>query len=158
HEGLLHGGRRRRGRRARRHPARSHARRERHPAPDERDDVKSLPARLAITILVPGPIYFLSYLALVPGADPLAGRIPDPSQAAALWRSRSVFALGVMPAMSAFGIIELVAFLVPRLRRLRHGNPEGRAKLDRAARALTMVLAGFQAFGISMSLKSLAAS
>ena len=117
--------------------------------------MKSLPARLAITILVPVAIYFLSGWVLIPGADQLAAGIREPSQALQLSRSLSVFGLGVMPAMSAFGII---AFLVPRLRRLRHGNPEGRAKLDRAARALTMVLAGFQAFGIAMSLASLAAS
>jgi preprotein translocase subunit SecY len=120
--------------------------------------VKSLPARLAITILVPIALYVISGWLLVPGADELLSGVPLSSRTVDMSRSLSVFALGVMPAMTAFGIVELVAFLVPRLRRLRHGNPEGRAKLDRAARALTMVLAAIQAFAVAMSLKSLSQS
>ena len=41
----------------------------------------------------------------------------------------SVFALGVTPFLSAYLAVEVAALLVPRWRKLRHENPEGRRLL-----------------------------
>jgi preprotein translocase subunit SecY len=59
----------------------------------------------------------------------------------------NVFWLGVGPAISAIVLVELAALAVPRLRGLVHGGPEARARLARAANALALLLAAFQAFG-----------
>ncbi|MBX3234115.1 MAG: hypothetical protein KIT84_06350 [Labilithrix sp.] len=73
-------------------------------------------------------------------------------------RNVSMFALGLTPVIAAYGVVELVAFIVPRLSRLRHANPEGRARLDRAALVLALVLATFQAWSMSKQLDALGAS
>jgi hypothetical protein len=117
--------------------------------------VKSPGGRLAITIAVPIAIYFISGWVLVPGADQLLGALRPSDRGILAARSLSVFALGVMPALTAFAFVEITAFLVPRWARLRHGNPEGRAKLTRAARFVTMVFAAFQGFGVAQRLTSL---
>jgi hypothetical protein len=59
-----------------------------------------------------------------------------------------------MPALTAYILVELGAIVVPRWSRLRH-VPGGRAKLDRAARVLMLVLGGFQAFGVVRNLEAL---
>jgi len=66
-----------------------------------------------------------------------------------------VFDLGVMPAVSAYIAVEVLAFLVPALRRMRHGNPAGRRKLERAARALALGIAVFQAWGVARSIAAI---
>lgn len=68
-----------------------------------------------------------------------------------------VFALGVTPFISATIFVELVSLAVPRLSRLRHGNPDGRRKLERAARLLAIVLAAVQALMIAWQLDALTA-
>ena len=91
--------------------------------------------RLAITLSIPILIGLLLEQVLVPGI---------PYDALGIHGSRanlSVFALGIQPILTAYWIVEVVAFLVPRWSRLRHGNPEGRAKLDSAVRILVLVLA-----------------
>src|SRR6185436_12919065 len=59
----------------------------------------------------------------------------------------SVFALGVMPMISAYIAVEVLALTRPKWRALRHAWPDGRAKLERAASTLAILLAAFQAFG-----------
>jgi SecY len=105
--------------------------------------------RLAITLSIPILIGLLLEQVLVPGI---------PYDALGIHGSRanlSVFALGLQPILTAYWIVEVVAFLVPRWSRLRHGNPEGRAKLDSAVRILVLVLAVTQALGMALSLKAL---
>jgi len=56
-------------------------------------------------------------------------------------------ALGLVPFVSAFVLVELVALAVPRLRSRRHGPAEARAPLTRSAFALALVLAAAQGWG-----------
>ncbi|WP_437586108.1 SecDF P1 head subdomain-containing protein [Sorangium sp. So ce1000] len=63
--------------------------------------------------------------------------------------SMSVFALGVMPFVTATLLVELAALVVPRWAALRHGGPAGRAELGRAALLLGSVIALAQAASIA---------
>jgi hypothetical protein len=84
----------------------------------------------------------------LPGID--TGALPP----ALVTGNTSMGALGMSPLLSAFITVEIVAYVVPRWRRLRHRFPDGRARLDRAVAVLTLVLAAFQGFGIGMMLSS----
>ena len=110
----------------------------------------SFARRLAITLAIPLALYFAGKHLLLPGIpEDLVDRVNGSPVAF------GVFALGVAPILTAYWLVEVTAFLVPRWSQLRHGNPEGRVKLDRAARILALALAAFQAFGIAMQLKAL---
>jgi len=67
----------------------------------------------------------------------------------------SLFALGVMPYISASIIMQLMSMVVPTLERLRkEGGAAGRHTLTRYTRYLTVLLATFQAIGVSIALQS----
>lgn len=117
---------------------------------------EALRARLFWTLAPPLVLLLLGRRVLLPGVDPAAFEAQGLLGAFAGARSNlSVFAIGVTPLVTAFVLVEVVALLVPALARKRH-EPSTRAKLTRAAHVLGVVLLGFQAFGIAMSLRSLA--
>lgn len=67
----------------------------------------------------------------------------------------SLFALGVMPYISASIILQLMSMVVPALEQLRkEGGAAGRHTLTRYTRYLTVVLAAFQAIGVSIAIQS----
>lgn len=70
-------------------------------------------------------------------------------------RRLSVFALGVMPYITASIIMQLLGAVVPQLEQLKKEGEAGRRKTNQYTRYGTLVLAIFQAFGMS---KLLAAS
>jgi hypothetical protein len=57
----------------------------------------------------------------------------------------SLGAIGVMPWLSAFLIVEIAALIVPAWRPLRHGGPEDRRRLTRASTVLGVGIAFVQA-------------
>ena len=65
----------------------------------------------------------------------------------------SLFALGVMPYISASIIIQLLSHTVPSLETLRKEGESGRRKLTSYTRYFTLVLATFQSIGVSMALQ-----
>ncbi|PIE83251.1 MAG: preprotein translocase subunit SecY [Candidatus Contendobacter odensis] len=66
----------------------------------------------------------------------------------------SIFALGVMPYISASIIMQLMSMVIPSLEQLRkEGGAGGRHTLTRYTRYLTVVLASFQAIGVSIALQ-----
>jgi preprotein translocase subunit SecY len=67
----------------------------------------------------------------------------------------SVFALGVMPYISASIIFQLLAVVVPALERLQKEGDQGRRKINQYTRYATVVLAMVQGIGISVWLQSL---
>ena len=82
----------------------------------------------------------------------LANRVPIPGDIdwqAAYSAPISMFALGIMPALSAFVLVELAAAIVPRWRRLRRGGPSARARLGSGTAILTILLAAVQAWFIA---------
>lgn len=68
---------------------------------------------------------------------------------------RSIFALGILPYISAFVIVELASRIVPRLGRLATGGPAGRRGLNQYARVIAVALAALQAAGVAFALQSL---
>ncbi len=65
----------------------------------------------------------------------------------------SLFALGVMPYISASIIVQLMTAVVPQLEQLKKEGEAGRRKITQYTRYGTVVLATFQAIGISMALQ-----
>ena len=65
----------------------------------------------------------------------------------------SIFALGIMPYISASIIMQLLTVVVPTLEQLRKEGESGRRKITQYTRYGTVVLAFVQAFGISIALE-----
>ncbi len=66
----------------------------------------------------------------------------------------TIFALGIMPYISASIIMQLAAIAVPQLEQLKKEGEAGRRKITQYTRYGTLLLALFQAFGISVALQS----
>ncbi len=66
----------------------------------------------------------------------------------------TIFALGIMPYISASIIMQLAAIAVPQLEQLKKEGEAGRRKITQYTRYGTLLLAVFQAFGISVALQS----
>ncbi|MEL6954124.1 MAG: preprotein translocase subunit SecY [Pseudomonadota bacterium] len=65
-----------------------------------------------------------------------------------------VFALGIMPYISASIIVQLLSAMVPKFEALKKEGEQGRKKLNQYTRYGTVVLATFQAYGIAVSLET----
>jgi len=65
----------------------------------------------------------------------------------------SLFALGIMPYISASIIMQLMTAVMPKLEQLKKEGEAGRRKITQYTRYGTVVLATFQAIGISMALQ-----
>ncbi|MDO9011459.1 MAG: preprotein translocase subunit SecY [Gallionella sp.] len=66
----------------------------------------------------------------------------------------SLFALGIMPYISASIIMQLASIAVPYLEQLKKEGEAGRRKITQYTRYGTLGLAFFQSFGISIALQS----
>ncbi len=66
----------------------------------------------------------------------------------------SLFALGVMPYISASIIVQLMTSVIPKLEQLKKEGEAGRRKITQYTRYGTVVLATFQAVGIAVALQS----
>ncbi len=64
----------------------------------------------------------------------------------------SVFALGIMPYISASIIMQLMATVVPTLEQLKKEGESGRRKITQYTRYGTVILALFQSFGVAITL------
>ena len=97
----------------------------------------------------------------------------DPSQLAKLFQSQqegilgmfnlfsggalsrfSIFALGIMPYISASIVMQLLAMVVPSLALLKKEGVHGSRKITQYTRYLTLGLAVFQAIGVFLALRS----
>lgn len=65
-----------------------------------------------------------------------------------------VFALGIMPYISASIIVQLLTAMVPSLEQLKKEGEQGRKKINQYTRYGTVLLALFQAYGIALSLEA----
>ena len=105
----------------------------------------------------------------VPGIDPVAlqllfdqqrGTILDMFNmfsGGALGRF-SLFAIGIMPYISAAIIMQLLTHVEPKLKELRKEGEAGRRKITRYTRYATVALATFQALGVAIALEGQQAS
>jgi preprotein translocase subunit SecY len=67
----------------------------------------------------------------------------------------TIFALGIMPYISASIIIQLLGSVIPFFQRLQKEGEEGRRKITQYTRYGTVVLAALQAFGTAIFLESI---
>jgi preprotein translocase subunit SecY len=110
-------------------------------------------------------VYRVGTFIPVPGIDPAElGRLFQKTQGGILDMfnmfsggalSRfSIFALGIMPYISASIIMQLLTVVSPQLEALKKEGEAGRRKITQYTRYGTVVLAAFQALGISIALES----
>jgi len=66
----------------------------------------------------------------------------------------SIFALGIMPYISASIIMQLMSYVVPSMEALKKEGEAGRRKITQYTRYGTLGLAVFQSLGIAMALES----
>jgi preprotein translocase subunit SecY len=66
----------------------------------------------------------------------------------------SIFALGIMPYISASIIIQLMAGVIPKLEQIKKEGESGRKKLNQYTRYGTVFLATFQAIGVGLALQN----
>ena len=67
----------------------------------------------------------------------------------------SIFALGIMPYVSASIVLQLLTMVWKPLDELRKEGEQGQRKINQYTRYGTILLSGFQSFGIAMSLEAL---
>ena len=101
----------------------------------------------------------------VPGIDPNALKVMFEQQSGsildmfnmfsggALMRL-SLFALGIMPYISASIIMQLMTVVIPTMEQLKKEGESGRRKISQFTRYGTVLLATFQAIGISLALQN----
>jgi preprotein translocase subunit SecY len=121
--------------------------------------------RIGFTLLAM-VIYRLGTYIPIPGIDPVAFQQAFSGQAGGILgmfnmfsggavERMAVFALNVMPYISASIIVQLLGTMYPPWEKLRkEGGESGRKTLNQYTRYLTVVLALFQSFGIALGLSN----
>jgi len=74
------------------------------------------------------------------------------------FRRATVFALGIMPYISASIIIQLLGAVVPSFQKLQKEGQEGQKKITQYTRYGTVLIASMQAFGVSIFLEQIQTS
>jgi len=108
--------------------------------------------RIGTYIPVPG-IDGLALREFVDAASAGIGGILNMFTGGAIGRM-GVFALGIMPYISASIIVQLLAAMVPSLQQLKKEGEQGRKKINQYTRYGTVFLATFQAYGLAVSLEA----
>ncbi|MGA8412999.1 MAG: preprotein translocase subunit SecY, partial [Xanthobacteraceae bacterium] len=110
-------------------------------------------------------VYRLGTYIPLPGIDPAAWEQIFRSQAGGILgmfnmfsgggiHRMAIFALNIMPYISASIIIQLMTTVSPTLEQLKKEGEQGRKLMNQYTRYLTVVLAAFQAYGIAVGLES----
>ena len=110
-------------------------------------------------------VYRLGTYIPLPGIDPSAWQQVFRSQSGGILgmfnmfagggiNRMAIFALNIMPYISASIIIQLMTTVSPTLENLKKEGEQGRKLMNQYTRYLTVVLACFQAYGISIGLES----
>ena len=109
-------------------------------------------------------VYRLGTYIPLPGIDPSAWEQVFRTQAGGILgmfnafagggiQRMAIFALNIMPYISASIIIQLMTTVSPRLDQLKKEGEQGRKTMNQYTRYLTVVLATFQAYGIAIGLE-----
>ena len=126
--------------------------------------IEDLRVRLLITLLFVAIYRFGSFVVL-PGIDPskLAALQAQTNEglmsllnmfSGGAFSNASVFALGIMPYISASIVIQLLAVAVPYFQKLQREGESGRRKINQYTRWLTIVILLFQAPTYRINLRS----
>jgi len=109
-------------------------------------------------------VYRLGTYIPLPGIDPNAWNQIFNSQAGGILgmfnmfagggiHRMAIFALNIMPYISASIIIQLMTTVSPTLEALKKEGEQGRKTINQYTRYLTVILAAFQAYGIAIGLE-----
>ncbi len=111
-------------------------------------------------------IYRLGSYVVLPGIDPVVLENLTPSGgpsgltglidlfAGGAFSRASVFALGIMPYISASIVVQLLGMVVPTFQKMMKEGESGRNKINQITRYLTIVITGAQAIGFLINLKA----
>ena len=110
-------------------------------------------------------VYRIGTFVPVPGIDPIAlARLFESQEGTILGlfnmfsggalERLSIFAMGVMPYISASIIIQMMAVVVPSMTAIKKEGESGRRKLTQWTRYFTLVLAVFQGFGAATAFQN----
>jgi preprotein translocase subunit SecY len=110
-------------------------------------------------------IYRVGTFIPIPGINPVAFAAAFQSQSGGILgmmnlfaggaiERMAIFALNIMPYISASIIMQLMQSVVPSLEALKKEGEQGRKQLNQYTRYLTVALAAFQALGIAYGLQS----
>lgn len=110
-------------------------------------------------------IYRLGSYVVLPGVDPnqLSSYASQASEgvlglinmfAGGAFSRASIFALGIMPYISASIVIQLLGIAVPYFQKLQKEGESGRQKLNQITRTLTIAITVFQAIAFLINLRS----
>src|ERR1700738_4938892 len=124
---------------------------------------EELKKRILVT-LAAWVIYRLGTYIPLPGIDPVAFEKNFTSNrqgvlelfnmfAGGAVQRMAIFALNIMPYISASIIIQMLTSVFPTLEALKKEGESGRKVINQYTRYLTVVLAAFQAYGISVGLE-----
>ena len=114
-------------------------------------------------------VYRLGTYIPLPGIDPAIWEQVFKSQAGGILgmfnmfagggiHRMAIFALNIMPYISASIIMQLMTSIVPSLEALKKEGEQGRKQINQYTRYLTVGLAAFQAYGIALGLEGQRAS
>ncbi|MFN3530797.1 MAG: preprotein translocase subunit SecY [Bacteroidia bacterium] len=111
-------------------------------------------------------IYRLGSYVVLPGIDPVILEDLTPQGGGAgltglidlfaggAFSRASVFALGIMPYISASIVVQLMGMVVPSFQKMMKEGESGRNKINQITRYLTIAITGAQAIGFLINLKS----
>lgn len=117
--------------------------------------IEDLRKRIAYTLGIILIYRFGSYVTL-PGIDPnQLASLQDQTEGGLLgllnmfsggaFSNASIFALGIMPYISASIVVQLLGMAIPYFQKLQKEGESGRKKINQITRYLTVVITGFQA-------------
>ena len=126
-------------------------------------NIEDLRQRILITILFVAIYRFGSYVVL-PGINPdMLSKLHEQTSEGLLallnmfsggaFSNASIFALGIMPYISASIVIQLLAIAVPYFQKLQREGESGRRKINQYTRILTIFILIFQAPSYLINLK-----
>ncbi len=108
--------------------------------------------RLGCYITVPG-VNSIALSEAMSSVDGVAGLINMISGGA--FSRFSIFAMSITPYITASIVVQLLAMIIPSLERLtKEGGEEGRKKIDKYTKIITIILALVEAIGLFLSYKS----
>ncbi|WP_341787596.1 preprotein translocase subunit SecY [Rickettsia endosymbiont of Cantharis rufa] len=124
-----------------------------------------LVSRIVFTILILIVCRFGSFIP-IPGIDSIAlSSVAEKNQSGILGMFNmlsggslgrmSIFALAIMPYITASIIIQLISVAYKPLENLKKEGEVGKRKVNQLSRYLTVLLASFQAYGVALSLESI---
>ena len=111
-------------------------------------------------------VYRLGSYVVLPGVDPVMLEQMNPTGGSAgltglidlfaggAFSRASIFALGIMPYISASILVQLMGMVIPSFQKMMKEGESGRNKINQITRYLTIAVTAAQAFGFLINLKA----